>query len=609
MLALTGTRKQITRWTWLVLAWLCFVVWACSPVEGTQEPVTQRATQERDPLKTTKATAEKPVVVTEEETVQVVITSTPTPIPEGGFVTRTTYVDAQTPNPILAADEGSMALCALLFEGMLRVDPFTGEWIPNLAEKWEIADDGLVYTFTLRRDLVWSDGHPITAHDFSFSYAALLSGVLETPNTDVVAHVDQIEVVNDHTVMVTFAEADCANLDTLKLGWLPMHLFTDDAASYDWSELATHEFNSSPTVFSGPFMLKEWVRGDRWTVVRNERYWRGAPYLDGLVTRVVSGQSEMVDLLQGGQVDVGVGFDPQYLAQIEQASNLRIYKFLSDEYDFIGFQMGDPQNPQSRLNEDGVPNEDHGQHPILHDQRVRQAIVYALDRQKIIAQARLGQGIPLHANVLPTVSWAYNTDLDGRAYDVERAELLLEEAGWVLNPHSGVRSNDGVPLRLKLYTNAGNTVRETMAELVRQQLSEAGIEVEVIALDWYALLDVLLGQTFDMVLTSWSDLGVDPHDESFWCAESDVPGSGDNFVSYNNPEVEALYAETRALPDCDQDDRTAIYRQIQALLYEDQPYCWLDVPRKLIAIGERVGGANPGPWSVWHNVHEWYVQE
>jgi len=120
---------------------------------------------------------------------------------------------------------------------------------------------------------------------------------------------------------------------------------------------------------------------------------------------------------------------------------------------------------------------------------------------------------------------------------------------------------------------------------------------------------VLLGQTFDMVLTSWSNLGVDPHDESFWRAENDVPGSGDNFVSYNNPELEALYAEARALPDCDQDDRTAIYRQIQALLYEDQPYCWLDVPRKLIAIGERVGGVSSGPWSVWHNVHEWYVQE
>jgi peptide/nickel transport system substrate-binding protein len=610
MPAPTKRKREVVRWAWVALALLALAVWACT------EPAAQGAAQQRKPLKTAEATDEKPLTVTEKETVQVIITSTPTPIPEGGFVTRTTYADAQTPNPILAADEGSLLLCELMFEGMLRVDPFTGEWIPNLADKWTVSDDGLTYTFHLRRGLQWSDGEPITAHDFYFSYAALLSGVLHTPNAEAITNIEQIEVVDDHAVAVTFAQVGCGNLDSLRFGWLPMHVFTDDILSYDWNELVRHESNSRPTVFSGPFMLQEWVRGDHWTQVRNERYWRGAPHLDGIVTRVVRGQDEMIDLLQEGQVDIGAGFDPQHLAQVEQWADLAIYKFLSDEYDFIGFQLGDPGNPQPRLNQDGTVNEGHGRHPILQDPRVRQAIVHALDREEIIAQARLGQGVLLHANVLPLVSWAYNTDLGGRAHDVERAKALLEEAGWTLNPAStedqgrgGVRSKDGLPLRLTLYTNAGNVVRETTAELVRAQLAEVGIEVEVLALDWYALLDVLYGQTFDMVLTSWSNLGVDPHDEHLWRAASDVPGVGSNFVSYHNPAVEALYAEVRALPGCDQDVRRTIYRQVQAALYEDQPYCWLDVPRKFLAVRERVGGMNPGPWSVWHNVHEWYVQE
>jgi peptide/nickel transport system substrate-binding protein len=596
------------RALWLVLILLGLAVWACRPVEVTVEkPVTRLVTREKESLKAVVVTVEKPIVVTEKETVQVVVTSTPTPIPEGGFVTRTTYADAQTPNPILVADEGSRLFCELMFEGMLRVDPFTGEWLPNLASRWTISDDGLVYTFYLRRDLEWSDGQPITAHDFYFSYAALSSGVFDTPNLDLVANVEEIEVVDDHTVTVAFAQAGCNNLESLRLGWLPMHVFTDDVESCDWDELAQHEFNSSPTVFSGPFVLKEWVRGDHWTQVRNENYWRGAPHLEGIVTRVVSGQATMIDLLVQGEVDIGVGFGPQYLVKVEQAPELRIYKFLSDEYDFIGFQLGNPEDPQPRLGQDGAPNEGHGEHPILSDQRVRQAIVHALDRRELIAQARLGQGIPLHANVLPTVSWAYNTDLEPRAYDVDQAKLLLDEAGWALNPHSGVRSKDGVPLRLKLYTNAGNAVRETMAELVREQLSKVGIEIEVVTLDWYALLGVLYGQAFDMVLTSWSNLGVDPHDERFWCAQNDLPGEGSNFVSYYSPAIEALFAEAEALPGCDQDARAEVYRQVQAQLYEDQPYCWLDVPRKLVAIGERVGGVNPGPWSLWHNVHEWYV--
>ena len=601
------TGKRISVWT--LLGMLVLTAWACRPTEATvDKPVTRIVTRETEEIRTVVVTVEEEVVITEQETVQVVVTSTPTPIPEGGFVTRTTFADAQTLNPILAADRGSVAFCELMFEGLLRVDPFTGEWTPNLAERWTVSADGLVYTFTIRRDLQWSDGYPITAHDFYFSYAALMSGELDTENTQRVASIEQIEVLDDHTVAVTFTHADCAHLDSLQLGWLPMHVFTDDVASYDWSELPLHEFNSSPTVFSGPFMLQEWVRRERWVQVRNETYWRGTPHLEGIVTRVVSGQEAMVDLLKNNEIDVAMGFDPQYLVEVESVPELRLYKFLSDEYDFVGFQMGDPSDPQPRLDEEGHPNPEHGEHPILQDRRVRQAMVYALDRQALIARARLGQGIPLYANVLPTVSWAYNADLEPRTHNLDRASQLLDEAGWMMNPNSGVRAKGGKPLRLRLYTNAGNEVRETMAALIHEQLSEVGIEIEVIAVDWFTFLDVLYGQTFDLVLVSWSNLGVNPNDERFWHAQYDVPGTGSNFVSYHEPEIEALFAQASALPDCDQDARAAILRQIQARLYEDQPYGWIDVPRKLLAIDERVGGVNPGPWSVWYNVHEWYIQ-
>jgi peptide/nickel transport system substrate-binding protein len=396
-------------------------------------------------------------------------------------------------------------------------------------------------------------------------------------------------------------------LESLQLGWIPMHAFTDDVDSYDWSRLATHEFNGMPTAFSGPFVLKEWVRGDHWTQVRNARYWRGAPHLEGVVTRVLSGQAELVELLKKGEVDVGVDIRPQYLAELEEQSNLQVYKFWSDSYDFIGFQLGDPNDPQPRLNPDGTVNAKHGEHPILKDKRVRQAIVYALDRNEIVAQARLGQGVLLPANVLPTVGWAYNTDLQPRRTDLEKARDLLNQAGWVLNQATGIRSKEGVPLKLRLHTNAGNSIREAMATLIQAQLRKVGIQVEVVSVEYTALLEVLLGQTFDMVLISWSHLGVNPDDMRFWSAESDVPGKGSNFVSYYGPEVEAWLAEASVVPGCDQDRRAALYRQTQVRLYEDQPYCWLDMPRNLVVVGKRVGGINPGPWNMWHDIGDWYI--
>jgi peptide/nickel transport system substrate-binding protein len=367
-------------------------------------------------------------------------------------------------------------------------------------------------------------------------------------------------------------------------------------------------------------MLDEWVRGDRWTVVRNERYWQGAPYLDAVTARVVSGQRELVDLLRAGEIDVGEELRPYYLAELESEPMLRLFKFMDDRYDFLGFQLGDPEDPQPRL-VDGTLNERHGVHPILADVRVRQAIAHAIDRQALIDKARFGQGLPLYANVLPSIPWAYNTDLEPPAYDPEAAGQLLDQAGWTLAPGSEVRTRNRVPLRLGLYTNAGNLVREAMADLIREQLAVIGIEVEVIRLDWYALLDVVFGQTFDMVLLSMSDLGTNPDDLRLWAAATDVPllsevppvygaslpGGGYNFGSYHNPQVENWLELARTAPGCDLDQRAALYRRVQSTLIEDAPYLWIDVPRTIVALQARLGGVNPGPWSLWYNVHEWYL--
>jgi ABC-type transport system substrate-binding protein len=162
-----------------------------------------------------------------------------------------------------------------------------------------------------------------------------------------------------------------------------------------------------------------------------------------------------------------------------------------------------------------------------------------------------------------------------------------------------------------------------MADLIREQLAQVGIEVEVVLLDWYALLDVLFGQTFDMVLLSVSDLGTNPDDLWLWASSADVPllseappvygasfpGGGYNFGSYHNPQVESWLQQARAVPGCDLDQRAALYRRVQATLAKDAPYVWIDVPRTIVALQSRLGGVNPGPWSLWYNVHEWYLRD
>ena len=256
---------------WVALVALSLGNWSCRSQKVVVEvPVTRVLTQSVVEQSTVVVPVERTVVVTEQETVQVVVTLTPTPIPTGGYVARASYGDASTANPILASDQASRTLSDLMFEGLFTVDPFTGEMLPNFAERWTVSNDGLTYTFTLREGLQWSDAQPITAQDLYFTYAALLSGELDTPNNKLVANVEELEILDDRTMAVTFREADCSNLESLQLGWLPAHVFTDDVTSYDYGALSKHAFNTAPSAVSGPFALKEWARGDHWTQVRNE---------------------------------------------------------------------------------------------------------------------------------------------------------------------------------------------------------------------------------------------------------------------------------------------------------------------------------------------------
>jgi peptide/nickel transport system substrate-binding protein len=481
-----------------------------------------------------------------------------------------------------------------------------------------VTDGNKTVTFHVRQDANWSDGEPITAHDFKFMFDALMAtddegnpALPESPRLDLVEYVDTIELIDDYTLRVTYTEPICTNFESMSLAWLPSHVFLSDP-DFEWSDLQEHEFNWEPTVFSGPFMFQEWFKDDHITVVRNPNYWQGAPYLDGIVWKVVANATVEKEMMKAGETDI-IGLDPKYLTEMEQVEGLDIYKFFRTAYDYIGLQQGDPENPQPRLNEDGTVNEEHGQHPILSKKEVRQALVYAIDRMSIINKVRMGQAAPLQAQVIPTYGWAYNDQLEPREYDPELAAQMLEDAGWVLPEGADVRvcqgcgtAPDGTPMKLNLKTNAGNEVRENIMALVQQQWGEIGIDVEIEAMESNAYLDVLLGQTFDAVVIGWT--GVDPDSEALFFAKYDIPGGGFNFTSFYRPDYEPLELEAKTVEGCSYEDRGAIYKEIQEIFYDEQPYVWLYATRGITVINQRIGGVNPAPWSTAYNIHEWFIK-
>ncbi len=585
---------------------------ACQPQTVIVErPVTRVVTRQVTTVVRVTRIVERQVTRVIRVTVPVAITPAPTPIPRGGVLKVVGVNDVETFNPLFAADRASVEVVSCLFDSPFAVDPQSGELVPNMVERWEFAEDGKEVTFYVRKGMRWSDGEPITARDFEFVFDALMAAddrgqpLLDTPYSQAVENVRSVELVDDYTLRVKYKEATCTGF--LNVPWLPAHYFS---SASDFASLADHEFNRHPTIFSGPFVLQEWEEGERVALARNPDYWKGAPYLDGIVRQVVDDPATAAQMLIRGETDVAavaVG----YLGDVEESGNVNILKLLRPAYVYIGLQMGDPRNPQPRLNKDGTLNENHGLHPILGKKQVRQALAYAIDRREIVNKAAMGQGMVLNAHVLPQYKWAYNDQLEPRGYDPQKARQMLEQAGWKDEDGDGIRechgcgtAPDGTLMKLNLKTNAGNQVYEDIGIIVRERLAQVGVDVEFEALEWNAFLDVLLGQTFDMAITSWRNVG--PEGELMFAARYDVPGRGFNFCSFYRPDYEKLEQEARRVPGCSYQERGEIYRKIQEIMYDEQPYIWLYVPRATIGVNKRIGNVRVSSWG-FTGMHRWYV--
>ena len=528
-------------------------------------------------------------------------------ITPGGVWTRASLSDASILNPILSSDNASSAIHQLLFPTLIGQDPFTGTLQPGgtllpagaMAESWDVSDDGLVWTFNLRQDVAWSDGEMVDADDFKFTYDAIASDLVETPRKSNVEYIADITVVDPYTIELTFTQVKCDALSDLTLGWLPSHLYADD-----FSDIMENPMNEAPTVSAGPLTFQSWTRDDNTILVRNESYADGAPFIDGMIWRIVPDPGARLAQLQSGEVDT-IGVQPEQITTVDADPNLKRFNFKDDGYDYIGLNLADPADPQPGMDEDGNLIEQ-PPHPVLSDPAVRLAIAHSLDYATIIDNVYLGQGYQIASNVLPAMEWAHDPAIQPYDYDPALAAQILDEAGWVDDDGDGVRAKDGVALELGLMTNAGNTTREDLGVLVQDQLNAVGFKINFEAIDFGTVVENLLGQTFDMVIIGWTGLGSDPNDDSFWHTQYDTPGSGFNFVSYQNPRINELLEQGIQVPGCDPAERAVFYQEIQQIIHDDIPYVFISGRVGNVGYNARWEGLNPGAWQFYWNVEQWY---
>jgi peptide/nickel transport system substrate-binding protein len=536
---------------------------------------------------------------------------------EGGILIGTNFGgDPNTVNPLLTNSTVELSITQFIFPSLYNIDPETrapmnggrNDQTNGLALDWSISDDGLAYTFNLRDDVSWNDGTPVTAHDYKFTYDALASGETSSPRTDVLQSIESVEAVDDTTLVITLSLASCRVIEEVDdFGILPKHVI-EPLIDGNFAEIDNLEYNKHPNVTSGVFNFGALVPDEQTSLVRNDNY-RLPVSPEGYIIRNVPDQVVGIEqFLAGDATSVGTAGSAsvpparmQDFRDRAEAGEFQIYEYVDDGLTFVGFNMADRANPVNGADDDGSAL-DQGNHALFGDVRVRQALAQAVDYIDIIEGAAEGEAVQVNSYGTPAL-WGYDTSIEAWEYNPEAALAQLAEAGFVdddddpstplVATEDALYAEAGTAFAFELLTNSGNATREQAGTIIQDQLGNIGISVDFQAIEFGALVQLLLGQDFDAIMIGFTNIDQDTDARSVFTPVGDVVGGGFNFVSYRNDRVTELYDQALALPGCDFAERQALYHEVSQILHEELPWWWLFAPNSMYAESNSVQNWQP----------------
>jgi peptide/nickel transport system substrate-binding protein len=467
-----------------------------------------------------------------------------------------------------------------------------------------ISEDGLTITIPLNEDATWSDGEPVTADDFVFTYEMILdpgnAAVQSTwPYAD---YLESVTAEDDYTLVLEFTEPFAPWATTIfstSETVLPEHVLRPVFEAE--GTLDDAEWNRNPTVGNGAFLVKEWEAASHIILEANDDYWRGRPTIDQINILIVPEDEAQMAAIKTGDTDIGIFLSYADVPTIEELEDVDVVTVLSGYNESWFFNLNTDETAA-----------DNG-HPALQDVRVRQAIGYAVDFDAICEELLYGKTYP------PATYWEEtpyaNPDANPYQYDPEEAKALLDEAGWVDTNGDGTRDKDGVELVLVYSTTAGREVREQTQVVAQQYLADVGIGI-TIQNNSYDTMWNSYGQggpiaTGNYDIAEWSETTdfPDPNEYQFLCSEiaSDEYPDGENWYGICDEELDALFMAQAV--EMDSDARIQLFHDLGTLMSEK--VYWLGVwhDNDLWTINKRTENIKISGSTPFWNTHEWDVVE
>jgi peptide/nickel transport system substrate-binding protein len=482
-------------------------------------------------------------------------------------------------NPIL--DFGNQVdrdVDRLLYSGLVRFDD-QGIPQPDLAESWSVSADATLYTFSIREDAVWHDGEPVTAADVIYTFSKLQDDDYPGPS-DIHEFWKEVKVIllNDHTVQFQLPEPHAPFLDHLSLGLLPDHLLRGVSAT----ALIDHPFNLDP-VGSGPFRFGHFLVEDDQIVgvvlEAFEDYYGQPPFLERVEFHCYPDSASALEAYEEGEVEAIGSVGEDILPQVLADPGLNLYT--------------------ARLPEIGLVllNTRHVEKTFFAEQKVRQALLMAINREWLIDRVFEGQAVPADGPILPG-NWAFAEDVQPLPFDLERAAQLLETLEWKLPAGAApgtpeyLRAKDDQTLSFELlYPDEPKF--ELLAQLLEQSWSAIGVQATLTPVDPSTLLqDYLEPREFEAALTT-INLGRYPDPDPYPLWHDTQVETGQNYGGFSDRNISIWLEQARITPDLIR--RAELYRSFQFRFRDQVPALLLYYPVYSYAIDSRVLGVAVGP--------------
>lgn len=543
----------------------------------------------------------------------------------GELVSSTIGEGPKTFNPFNCKDNISALMSGIMYDGLLSSDPMTGQPTPKLAKSFSISSDGTTYTIKLRHGIKWSDGKPITADDVVFTWNDIIfAGLGDTSTRDSIVidnKLPTVRKIDNYTVEFITPKPFAPFVRMLSTPIAPKHIFmpaVKKGNTYFDSFLST---NTKPKDFvvSGAFKLKEYVPAQRVVFERNPNYYeintkqQKIPYLDKLVYLIVGDLNNEVLKFEAKELDV-ISL---------QGSKVARYKSLEPHSDFKLYNLGPDtgtmylsMNLNNRKDNKGKYYVNTDKQTWFQDLNFRTAVDYAIDRKNMVLNIANGIGAPLFTP--ESLNSIYlNKNLKPYDKNLDKSKELLKKSGFYLDKKGKLFDKHGHRVEFDLYTNAGNTEREAIGVMVKQDLEDLGMKVNFKPIEFNSLVNKLVSTyDWDMVIMGLTGSPLEPNGgKNVWLSDGRLhmfnqrnPQEGKAKILPWEKELDYLYTQGALATKFE--DRKKYYDKYQEIVYKEKPMIYIYSPIRIVALRNKFKNIYPSSLGgITHNIEEIYIGE